>query len=97
LRVQLELKPENIEALSYYFAVGFSGTKLLQTMKILLGKQLATWVDLQDLFPNWIQQRANTFVQKKDKTMMFVLPGQENSSGTKLLQMTCLLLGQPKP
>lgn len=76
LKVEILLTTENSEQIIQYFKTGFSEAAVRQRVQFLLGSKRESWIEVQEIFPNWLRDRANTFPITGDHDVCHALSRQ---------------------
>jgi len=61
LRIEILANLQNVESIVSYFGTGFNKQTMSENLIEMIGSQTEKWVDLQDLFPNWLGDKISTF------------------------------------
>lgn len=61
LRVEILASPQNSNIIASYFSTGFDKHTMINKLTVIIGTQTEVWIDLEDLLPNWLNQKINTF------------------------------------
>ena len=61
LKIEVLLNSENKDDVANWFGTGFDKVIMQNTMSVLIGSHTEIWVDIEDLFPNWLKNKINTF------------------------------------
>lgn len=73
LWIQLRLNRKNISDLAAYFAVGRAQADLLRYFDRRLGARSEVWIDLQDIFQNWLSHKIGSLPTRADHLESFAV------------------------
>lgn len=66
LKIEILISDENINDVLDYFSTGFDRIIMQQRLDSLLDIQNNYWIDIKDVFPNWLSNKINTFPVEGD-------------------------------
>jgi len=66
LKVEVLATAQNSGNIVSYFATGFDKQAMADKLSGILGTLSEKWVDIKDLFPNWLSQKISTFPVEGD-------------------------------
>ncbi len=66
LKVEVKLTNKNLDDVAAYFGTGFGRQEVLERASAFLGSQKEAWIEVQELWPNWIGNKVNTFPTETD-------------------------------
>jgi len=61
LRIEILASNQNSTNIVSYFATGFNKQTMTNRLAEIIGTQTEVWIDLQDLFSNWLNEKVSTF------------------------------------
>ena len=71
LDVEIRLSPDTLDAAADYFSLGFGRDPIRERLAGLLGAAPERWVDLKQILPDWVGERANTFPSGNDTEVCY--------------------------